>query len=390
MELSLYDLKNGEVIRPVCQASSSEIGKPELKLKNYILCQNNDRCVVVGLNSNDTSIRFECRGALRSYLADDSYVYLHPKGNGGTIKLNDVVAYDRRTGRKVATHSFPDAAQEQMMYAAYNNRLYRYDRAAATIYEEEPRDTGFAMISHCKTPGLSLPNNQKWAMVACNGPSVLFVPLNIEAAEAGGTAANTATLHNVADGKPAFRITPFYTRTATILAQQTAEQKASQEDMAKRNEQWAKEVAARKAAEPELKAAKCKAAWGNSQFNRGITRTWGVFEKAYVILESYDCDKDEYRIWQPDMDATVARLWGKYRTASGAEFRSSSHLGDKQYYTCSECDGDGSYEVTQYTTKTKELPWGYFSGIETKSIRTTATTRQQFCNRCHGRGVVLK
>lgn len=368
----LLDLKTGKLVKTLRQDTfyASRVGPITIANMNYIVFE---RRVILPLDSGDLAV-IRADGYFNGEMADDNYIYMLPlRGN------NDLIAYDRRTGETAATHSFPSTAERQMLYAFFNNRVYRHDRSAATVYEEEVRGNNFVQVASYKVDGFSAPAGQFWKMVVRKGPSVMFLPASIDPAEAGGLEANTATLIALSTGKTDFTISPFYVRTASILAKQQADKKAS-------DERWA----AHQAEEAKKKADKCKAAWGNADFNRGITRLWGVLEKRYVILESYNCEKDQYRIWQPDKDDMVVRLWGKYNIVSGAEFRASSKMGDKQYETCGDCDGDGTYEVTEYTVKTKDLPWGYFSGIETKSIKTTSTTREKFCDRCKGKGVVLR
>ncbi|HRA11714.1 MAG TPA: hypothetical protein PKX31_08585 [Chitinophagaceae bacterium] len=63
---------------------------------------------------------------------------------------------------------------------------------------------------------------------------------------------------------------------------------------------------------------------------------------------------------------------------------------DKQFHRCTQCGGEGGERVTTSTTRTKELPFGYFSGIETKSTRTTTNTVWKECYKCDGTGWVLQ
>jgi hypothetical protein len=65
-------------------------------------------------------------------------------------------------------------------------------------------------------------------------------------------------------------------------------------------------------------------------------------------------------------------------------------LSTKQFHSCQACQGTGQTSYIESTTKVKELPWGYFSGIETKSIRTTEITKYKACDRCAGTGIILE
>lgn len=360
-------------------------GAPEmwsLRPSFLVIKAGKQRLQVFPFNSEEiVTIHYEETGDERfePQLIDDANVYMH-----STVFRHgkDLTAYSIRTGKLAAKHQFPNAANYQMLYAVGSKGLYRYDKAAAMVYAEVVRDGAFVATDSFKISGFALPTSQDWEMLACKGPSLLFTPLNIDKAEAGGEAANTASLIALPSGKVTLRITPFYNRSAAAIAQAAVDGKAAFE----KQRAWA---AAQEKTAVEEKAARCKAAWGNSEFNQGITRKWGEF---YVILKSYDCEKDEYSFWIPKQafGSNTFDTEGKFATDNGHNFRLSGHKTREQYHTCTECDGDGSYEVTTYTTRTKDLPWGYFSGIETRSIHTTATTRQQFCNACHGRGVVLK
>jgi hypothetical protein len=373
--MHLFDLKTGALVQSLRRDSFRTEFEAAIIQKNYVVYRGSYSHLIIPLDTGKL-VTLRTEGFLESGLADDNHIYTHPRQ-----KDNDLIAFNRRTGEKAAVQSFPDAFKGQMFYSVFNNRIYRYDQATATVYEEEVRNNSFATIASYKTEGFSLPKNQRWSMVACKGPSLLFIPLDIESAETNGEAANTATLISLPSGKPSLKISPFFVRTADDYAQQVADKKAA-------DERWTKAVAEEERRNKETaakKAAECKKNWGNDQFNRGITRMWGEF---YVILESYDCEKDEYRFWLPNQAAWSSE--GKYAKDNGSNFRAVGNKPTKQYYKCNICDGDGSYEVTVHTTKTKELPWGYFSGIETKSIRTTSTTRKQFCNSCSGQGIVLK
>jgi hypothetical protein len=367
------DFKTGDVIDTL-RKGNTMCGENFPVVKNgYLLFPGkNSSSVVFPLDSSKAAV-IRSNEWLGGDLADDNYIYTH------TWNKNKLVAYSRRTGEIAASVSFTGSADDQR-FALFNNRIYRYDKITSTVYEEEIRDGSYTPVANYKLDGLSLPQSQRWAMICGKGPSLLFVPIDIDSAEVNGETANSATLISLSTGKASLRISPFYVRTSSMLAQQVADKKASDERWTKlmaEEEQKKKEDAVKKAVE-------CKKNWGNADFNKGVTRKWGEF---YIILESYDCEKDEYRFWLPKQQAWS--LEAKYEHDHGYNIR----LGVKplkQFHKCKACDGDGSYEVTTYTTRTKELPWGYFSGIETRSIRTTATTRKQFCNACQGQGVILE
>jgi len=63
---------------------------------------------------------------------------------------------------------------------------------------------------------------------------------------------------------------------------------------------------------------------------------------------------------------------------------------DKQFHRCNACGGEGGERVTTSETKTKELPFGYFSGVQTKVTKTTTKTNWEACYKCSGTGWVLE
>ncbi|MES2777330.1 MAG: hypothetical protein V4722_24340 [Bacteroidota bacterium] len=133
----------------------------------------------------------------------------------------------------------------------------------------------------------------------------------------------------------------------------------------------------------------CKMGWGVYGYERGNTRN---YQGQYVILSEFDCKKDVYKLYRPAQQHWISKekFETGYYDAPGAAFRAYSNLPDKHFATCRKCEGDGSEEVTIYTTKTKELPWGYFSGIQTTSTKTTSKTHTQTCKVCDGAGVLLR
>jgi hypothetical protein len=312
-------------------------------------------------------------------LMDDDNVYMHSTSfrNG-----RDLTAYSLRTGALAAQHKFPEAKDYQMLFAVGANRLYRYDRARAMVYAEEARGGVFAAVDSFRISGLTLPDEQQWAMQVCKGPSLLFTPLNLEKAEAAGSDANTASLVLLSSGKVSLRVTPFYNRSASVAAQQAADQKAFNEKSARNNAESERQEKVRV-------AERCKTSWNTEQYRKGLT---AQYDGAFVILESYDCAKDEYRFFVPQQpnDWNAQTAGGGWKTAGGPSFRYSTIASKKQYHTCTECDGAGKVLKTTTTTRTKDLPWGYFSGVETRSTRTTTKDEIKTCVRCGGRGVVLE
>ncbi|HMI77537.1 MAG TPA: hypothetical protein VK484_02030, partial [Ferruginibacter sp.] len=223
---------------------------------------------------------------------------------------------------------------------------------------------------------LTMDKNQYWAVRVTKGPSFFMAPMHIKPAEEIGGTGNTALLFNTALGKPTMQVYPFFNRSANLAASQAEAMKRQTEYL----EKMAKEVT-------DDKAKRCSASWNNAEYKRGITRKWNG---SYVIMASYDCEKDEYSLWRPQQPGETGSGESKFITAQGVDIRTYAIRSNEQYRTCTTCDGDGHVEVTVYTTKTKDLPWGYFSGIETRKITTTSSTRLTICTQCHGRGIVLK
>jgi hypothetical protein len=103
------------------------------------------------------------------------------------------------------------------------------------------------------------------------------------------------------------------------------------------------------------------------------------------ILQDVDCQKESMTLIIPGT-LTSARFT---RTVPMYEAWLWS-VSDKQYHVCPKCEGLGGEHRTTVTSKTKELPFGYFSGIETKVTHTKTETRWAGCLRCQGRGVILE
>lgn len=139
----------------------------------------------------------------------------------------------------------------------------------------------------------------------------------------------------------------------------------------------------------QKKEALCKERWGTAEFNKGITRKWVT---GYIILESYNCGTDQYRFYrpkQPGADPYPSSV-NIYSVVGGQEFRKTSTKPLQQYVTCASCNGKGHYTYVDSETKVKELPWGYFSGVEIKKYTTTQSLKSASCQTCKGHGIVFK
>ena len=134
------------------------------------------------------------------------------------------------------------------------------------------------------------------------------------------------------------------------------------------------------------KEDECKQKIYDAQQSRGTTY---VHRNALVIMESYNCEKDEYLMWRPKQGEDALSVPMMQKIYVKPEFGRFA-LAPKQYQRCDKCDGTGEVTVVSYSTKTKDLPWGYFSGIETRKTTTTSTSSTLFCNKCGGPGVILK
>jgi hypothetical protein len=124
----------------------------------------------------------------------------------------------------------------------------------------------------------------------------------------------------------------------------------------------------------------------------GVKGRTYMYKGSAVILEGYDCDKKQFIAWRPKQGNDDYSVLPMTKIKGGGTILLSDKLEPsvKQYHTCDACNGTGKILVTSTTTRTKELPWGYFSGIETKSIRTTTKEEMKTCGICGGTAIVLK
>lgn len=121
----------------------------------------------------------------------------------------------------------------------------------------------------------------------------------------------------------------------------------------------------------------------------GVKGRTYLYDGDAVVLEGFDCEKKEFIVWRPwqQKDGYDAP---RIRRIKGNPKWDKLEPSSKQYHTCADCDGTGKIIEVTSTTRTKELPWGYFSGIETRSIRTTTKEEVVACKTCKGLAIVLK
>ncbi len=296
-----------------------------------------------------------------------------------TLDYRHITAFDIRTGQLLAHKRIDRPSYTGQLFQSGGNKMYilQYGRM---IEELTPEKTGFTTTKTWDIAlSLGLSKDQFWDFTVLKGPSFFVAPASMTKGEAGGVEANTAHFLQGISNKVTFQVYPFYNRTPQDVAKHEKDLKAQNDFLAK--------IRAEKdsLAHPERY---CHHFWNTQKHRRGLTIFWGG---AYYIMADYDCKNDEYKIWRPSQlyNGNGHLMAAQYVMVSGGEFRSGNYSTSKFYQTCTECEGDGTYEVTVYTTKTKDLPWGYFSGIETKKITTTSTTMKMQCKKCLGNGVEL-
>lgn len=120
----------------------------------------------------------------------------------------------------------------------------------------------------------------------------------------------------------------------------------------------------------------------------GATYTDGA---NYIILRGYDMDLKKFKFWRPRHEHDSYEEPGKWVLETEDWFKLQWKLSpDKQWQNCETCNGTGMVNNTYTTTRTKDLPWGYFDGVTTTSTRTTTTTKRETCTKCFGKAIVLK
>jgi hypothetical protein len=311
------------------------------------------------------------------YNTDSNYLYTL---EDSTIAFQKLSAYDVHTGKLQAAKSYARTENMYLLFAFHGGKIYRYDYSDGKMYEDQVVNGNITNNRSWQINTLlNLSKDQYYEFAVFKGPSFFFAPVYMQKGEAGGEQSNTAGLYNASSNKVNLKVYPFFNRNANDVAKFDAD--------AKKEKEFLDKIAKEKAAEEKRKADRCNPALGVGGYKRGQTFSW---DGIYMLVESYDCKKDEYRLWKPKQPGGSYEQSSVYFTVSGLQFRDAATLADKQYYTCEACDGDGHKEVTIYTTKTKDLPWGYFSGIETKKITTKSTTAYTSCNVCDGQGIILK
>ena len=298
-----------------------------------------------------------------------------------TIDFRIVTAFDTRTGKQIARKIYSRPANAQDLFKFSGGSIFHFDSKKAVV-EEDKIVNGMITTLHSWNINttLNLQADQFWNFAVMKGPSFFFAPIDMPKGEAGGEQTNNAIVFNPLIGKVNLKVYPFFNRNAGDIAKQQADDKSSKD--------FSDKIAREKAAEKKRKDDLCNPALGVGGYKKGFTVIWA---SQYRIVASYDCARDEYKLWTPvQPNASIYEQTSSYVVAPGNNFRQMHQTTYYQYYTCKACDGDGHFEVTEYTTKTKDLPWGYFSGIETKKITTTSTTKYKTCNVCNGQGVVLK
>jgi hypothetical protein len=298
-----------------------------------------------------------------------------------TNDIKRITAFDVRTGLQLAQMTSSKPIYTEQHYGVAGNKMYILQAARAVIEEWSITKGVFTNSKNWDLfTNLGLAKDQRYKFFVVKGPSFFVVPYDMEKAEAGGFAANTAHFFNGASKKINMQVFPFYNRTPNDVAIQKKNQEEQDARVAKYQAQQDMQ------AHPEKY---CHVNWNTEKWRKGITIKWGG---AFQILADYDCKKDQYKLWRPNQlyEGNGHYMTAKYEMVSGYEIRGGNFYSPQQYVTCTYCEGDGTYERTVYTTTTKELPWGYFSGIETKKITSKSTTSKVRCSKCEGNGVVLQ
>ena len=305
---------------------------------------------------------------------------------GSYLGIHDL----KKGGAEIVSQSYPSKPQnnshkgDPMIFGLKDDHIFRFDRENVyqqpnLVYEEVVENGALKTVNQWKVDmrGEMPDPDQKCAMSVTRGPTLLIYPLSRSAADKSGSA-NRAFLIDLPSQKLVRYIAPFFNPNAATLAAEARFKAANDEYHASQ----------KKEAEDKLAAA-IKANWTDKGYKRGRTYFFG---SAYLIMDGYDAAKDQYRLWRPlqRYEGNGHFMEAQRMTVAGYSWRGGDYSTAKQYRKCEECEGDGHVEYTEYTSKEKELPWGYFSGIETKKITTTATNKTKICSPCSGQGVVLK
>lgn len=320
----------------------------------------------------------------------EKYVFTKGGFNYGTATSYLGIHDLRKGGGEILSQSYPSrltyqpALYEPMIFGFHRDHIFRFERENTykepnMVFEEAIENGVLKTVNQWKVDmrGESPGSSQKYGMTVGKGPTLLIYPISRSAADKSSSA-NRAFLIDLPSQKLVRYIHPFFNPNAETLAQE-ARFKAANEEYAANQ---------KKAADDKVAAA-IKANWTDKGYQRGRTYFFGA---SYVIMDAYDPAKDQYKLWRPQQryEGNGYIMPAESMIVPGYGWRDKDYSTAKQYRKCGECEGDGHIEYTEYTTKTKELPWGYFSGIETKRISTTATNKSRICNECSGQGVILK
>ncbi|MFT3677782.1 MAG: hypothetical protein QM781_17955 [Chitinophagaceae bacterium] len=122
---------------------------------------------------------------------------------------------------------------------------------------------------------------------------------------------------------------------------------------------------------------------------KGVTVAGQVNNKLVVgRLGDIDCTKGIVYITEPGYVNVFNS--GKTVQVSLTHYRHYWKKHSEQYYSCTRCGGAGGDYVTETESKTKELPFGFFEGIQTTSTRTTTKRYMRYCSKCKGTGLALE
>lgn len=314
----------------------------------------------------------------RNVFVDSSFVFSVGDSTDSYIIIS---AFDIRNGELVSRKAIRRFTPKGQNIDVVDNKLYILQADQQKIMEETPGKNGFETTRAWNlNPEVAIVKDQSRDFFAMKGPSFFIVPSDMKQAEANGVAGNTAWNFHALSNKVNFKVYPFYNRSPEEIARQEKQARDRKAYIDRKN-------AERDSIEhPERY---CYKFWNTPKWKRGLTIYWA---HAYYIMAEYDCKADKYKLWRPRQpyNGNGAEMPAQYVMVSGTEFRAEDYSTKKRYYTCTECGGDGTYDVTVYTTTTKDLPWGYFSGIETKKFTTTSQTIKNICKVCKGNGVALK